>query len=386
MKGEAEQSVQALVDALSVTLRRPVLLDDPSLVPLAHSRQWGEIDGVRSVSILRRGVPAAVREALMAQGIAGTSEIVRTAADPALGMDERVCVPVRATGRLLGYLWLLDPERTLGDEDLDRARAAARRAALVLSDVREQSARDERVLLGRLVSPAQATRDAAVAEVQERGVVVDTSVVLCIVVATSEDVEPTAVALRAVRRLSVNCAIAGSFVGGAALLASLDDPVVRTMQPDQLAEWLYSVAPAGVAVGQSGPVGLAQLPDAVRHARIAVRVAQARPQASRFAAWMSLGADRLLAQLPSGWRDDLPVALVRLVDERGDLAATLAAFLETGGDVKATAEASALHRSGVYYRLRRVEELTGLDLASGEDRLLAHLAIRAERCSERSAE
>jgi DNA-binding PucR family transcriptional regulator len=44
--------------------------------------------------------------------------------------------------------------------------------------------------------------------------------------------------------------------------------------------------------------------------------------------------------------------------------------------VPATAAALNLHRSGVYYRLRRAEELTGLDLDRGDDRLLAHLALR----------
>ena len=57
---------------------------------------------------------------------------------------------------------------------------------------------------------------------------------------------------------------------------------------------------------------------------------------------------------------------------------TLEAFLDAGGDVKATAQVLSLHRSGVDYRMKRIEELTGLVLARGEDRLLAHLAIRAE--------
>jgi DNA-binding PucR family transcriptional regulator len=35
-----------------------------------------------------------------------------------------------------------------------------------------------------------------------------------------------------------------------------------------------------------------------------------------------------------------------------------------------------LHRSGLYYRLQRIEAITGLDLHRGDDRLLAHLAVR----------
>lgn len=110
---------------------------------------------------------------------------------------------------------------------------------------------------------------------------------------------------------------------------------------------------------------------------MALRVARSRTPA--VAAWSALGADRLVAQLPAAAMADVPAPLADLV--RGDpaLVETLAAFLDAGGDVKATAAALSLHRSGLYYRLQRVEELTGLDLSRGDDRLLAHLAIRARR-------
>lgn len=366
------------MDALSVAIGRPVLLDDPSLAPVAYSRQWGDIDGVRRASIMARGAPEPVRDALMAQGIAEASDVVRTTAEPALGMTERVCVPVRSGGSLLGYIWLLDPAGTLSDDDLNRARAAARRVATLLSAPADRSVADEGALIQRLVAQSPASREAAAAELRTRGALRDAPLVLSVLVSTSDNVEPLTVALLAVHRLSVNHAIGGRFFEGAAVLASPHDPVLRTLGPDEIAEWLHATSPAGLAVGQSGPAGLSDLADAARHARIALRAARTRTHARSFAAWPTLGADRLVAQLPDSWREDLPQPLVRLLDEQPALTATLAAFLEAGGDVKATAEAMSLHRSGVYYRLRRIEELTGLRLRSGEDRLLAHLAIRAE--------
>jgi DNA-binding PucR family transcriptional regulator len=41
-----------------------------------------------------------------------------------------------------------------------------------------------------------------------------------------------------------------------------------------------------------------------------------------------------------------------------------------------------IHRQTLYYRLGRIEELTGLDLADGADRLLLHLGVRAARLAE----
>ena len=57
----------------------------------------------------------------------------------------------------------------------------------------------------------------------------------------------------------------------------------------------------------------------------------------------------------------------------------LEGLLDAGGDVAAAAKALHLHRASLYRRLERVEELTGLDLAKGDDRLYAHLALRLQR-------
>jgi DNA-binding PucR family transcriptional regulator len=62
-----------------------------------------------------------------------------------------------------------------------------------------------------------------------------------------------------------------------------------------------------------------------------------------------------------------------------ELAAALEATLDAGGDVARAARELHVHRATLYRRLERVQELTGLDLASGDDRLRAHLALRMWR-------
>jgi len=47
--------------------------------------------------------------------------------------------------------------------------------------------------------------------------------------------------------------------------------------------------------------------------------------------------------------------------------------------VAAAARSLHVHRATLYRRLARAEELTGLRLASGDDRLRAHLALRMWR-------
>ncbi|MBS1868617.1 MAG: helix-turn-helix domain-containing protein [Actinobacteria bacterium] len=371
--------MQAIVDALSVALRRPVVLDDAALAPLAYSRQWG-VDAVRSESILSRGASPAVREALLAQGIAGAHDVMHTAPDAGLGMEARVCMPVRQGRQVLGYIWLLDPQADLTEAELGRVRRAARELTALIAGRAPRPAVDEAALVERLRSSDPAVRAQAAADARDRRLLADGRVVLCLLSAGTAGTDPLAAARTAVQRLASGHAIAATVPEGGALIASLGDPVLRTLPGDDVAAWLRTVAGADVVVGQSAPAALTALDEASREALVALRVARSRAPAHA-AAWSSLGADRLVAQLPVDAVRDLPERLAHLLREEPVLVATLAAFLDAAGDVRATAAALSLHRSGLYYRLRRIEELGGLDLSRGDDRLLAHLAVRAERMS-----
>lgn len=375
---DPDSSVQSLVDALSVSLRRSVLLDDPELVPLAYSRQW-EVDEVRSASILSRGPSAEVREALLAQGIAEAGDIVHTVAEPSLRMEGRVCMPIRDGGEVFGYIWLLDPEEDLREEELERVRRSARALAPLLASSKRRSIPDETELLAGLRSSLEVERERAAEDVRARHLLADDPVVLCLVAALEPGIDLATSVRHAARRLSVGHAVAASAAEGAALIASLGDPVLRTLPEAEIATWLLTVGGPGLAVGQSAPAGLTSLDEASREAELALRAARSRSPA--VAAWATLGADRLVVQISSRARRDIPEPLARLLRDEPALTATLAAFLDAGGDVKATAAALSLHRSGLYYRLRRIQEITGLDLDDGDDRLLAHLAIRAEQMS-----
>jgi DNA-binding PucR family transcriptional regulator len=72
------------------------------------------------------------------------------------------------------------------------------------------------------------------------------------------------------------------------------------------------------------------------------------------------------------------IAQLQRLDDGGrtDYVATLAALFACGGDVPRAARALFLHPNTLRYRLRRIGELTGLDLADPVDRLVAELQLR----------
>ena len=124
--------------------------------------------------------------------------------------------------------------------------------------------------------------------------------------------------------------------------------------------------------------------DSYREASRAARVARLVPGMGRVVPHDALGVYDLLTRIPVDelGLDALPSGL-RLLLESGtkgeQLAGTLEAFLDNAGDVQLTAEQMFVHRTTLYYRLQRIEEITGAQLARGEDRLAFHLGLKIAR-------
>jgi hypothetical protein len=114
-----------------------------------------------------------------------------------------------------------------------------------------------------------------------------------------------------------------------------------------------------------------------RQATLAARVAglESRP---RTAAWSDLGVYRLLGCGPEAELFDAVLDnRVRRLLEHGDaeLVRTARVFLDEAGSMQRTTARLGIHRQTAYHRVRRIEQLTGLDLAQGVDRLVLHLGI-----------
>ncbi len=134
----------------------------------------------------------------------------------------------------------------------------------------------------------------------------------------------------------------------------------------------------GVGSVQSGPEGLVATLD---EAGDAARIAAARSAIGWFVRVDSLGLEQLLLAW-TGNDTFVPAAeslLAPLQDGGGELLTTLSAYLDHESGIAATAEALGLHRNTIAVRIRRVQELLGIDMTDPEARLALHLACRAVR-------
>ncbi|MCX4856751.1 helix-turn-helix domain-containing protein [Streptomyces canus] len=138
-------------------------------------------------------------------------------------------------------------------------------------------------------------------------------------------------------------------------------------------------APGAVAAGVAAArVGLAELAPAWQEASAAARAALAEPRFGPVAEWSRIGPYRLLTALPPETAHD-PVVRPLLSPAHRELARTAEVYLDCAGQAGRTAAELGIHRQTLYYRLSRVEQLTGLDLDDGEDRLLLHMALKGAR-------
>ncbi|MBT2403056.1 MULTISPECIES: CdaR family transcriptional regulator [unclassified Streptomyces] len=399
MKGD----YQDLVDEISALLGAPATLEnrDFRLIAFgAHDGESGELalDPVRTRSILTRQSTAAVRSWFEAFGIARATGPVRIPAAPDAGVFRgRICLPVRYRGIVQGYVWLLDPEPGSeagpGPEALASAMEVAQRIGILLAEEAKAGADLSREFLAVLTAGRGWQQDMAVAALRVAlGPGADgLHAAVCVAPWTGE-------APASVPGASAVCLAPwrgrGDRGPGPGPAGEASDPAGR--EPVQALALLVrlrsadTLTPAtamatrllqqgGAAAGIAEPRrGLTSLADAWAEASAGARAAAAQPRFGPVAQWSRIGPYRLLATLAADPVDD-PATRALLSPAHRELARTAEVFLDCAGQAGRAAAALGIHRQTLYYRLARVEQLTGLDLDEGEDRLLLHMSLKAAR-------
>ena len=135
--------------------------------------------------------------------------------------------------------------------------------------------------------------------------------------------------------------------------------------------------PPRAAVTSGPPLPLAELHLAARRAsltRQALRAGAVLPRP----AWDALGSWRLIVAAPPDLAvaDIHPGADVLARQARPDLMITARTVLDHGGDIARAAERLHIHRTTLYYRIERIEALTGVNLKTSPQRDDLHMALR----------
>ncbi|MFJ9899032.1 PucR family transcriptional regulator [Streptomyces sp. NPDC091280] len=377
---------QELVDEISELLGAPATLENRDFELIAFGVYDGEgdldptaLDPVRTRSILTRRSTAAIRTWFEGFGITRATGPVRIPPTPEAGVYRgRICLPVRHRSVVLGYVWLLADDPGPTAPQLDAAMEVTARIGALLADEAQHGADLGRELRAVLTAGRDWQGDMAVAALRTalgpRGD--GPYALVCVAPWPSADPDD-APSARTVPHATALCTVPWGTAGQClAVLVRLRSTDVGTPAATAAARLLKDGdRAAGVGAPRTDLTGLAT---AWQEATAACRAALAEPRFAPVADWSRIGPYRLLTTLAPESAHDPAVAPL-LSPTHHELARTAEVYLDRAGQAGRTAAELGIHRQTLYYRLSRVEQLTGLDLDDGEDRLLLHMVLKGAR-------
>ncbi|MCF6472154.1 PucR family transcriptional regulator [Nonomuraea sp. MG754425] len=383
-----DPTFQDVLEELADRLGHALLVDSPDGRLIGYSTQ-GDADPARVASILARRVPPELRRWQNRHGIARATAPVRLPANAELGIQARLCVPIRYGGRSLGYLWIPGDDPAATPEAATRAAAELAHHLAPASGDRDHLSRDHltRRLLVSDHSGANARDDLAALDPS----LLDGEVVVSVAVPVGRGgarvraltpAEYARLGTDLPRALRADPACVGSFVTATHAVALSRHPAAR---PERLDRALRASARGPFAIGVGDPVRFEA--EAVRRshtqARAAAEVAALDPALPRVLPWSGAGPYRMLLRMPAPRSDAVLAPLERAADA-DVLLGTLETYLDLACDAPGTAVRLHVHRTTVYYRLGRIAGVLGADLRDGLVRTHLHLALKARRLAGRS--
>jgi sugar diacid utilization regulator len=386
----------ALADAVAAMVGGATTIEDPGSRVLAYSSLDHPIDVPRQEAILGRRVPANWMRRLNDEGIFRRlwqeDAVIHVHLDIA-GLRPRLAVAVRAGGQVLGSIWVIEGEKPFAPEAEAGLKEAAELAAIHL--LRHSSSEDierrhrSEALRALLEGHGSPERGAAILRIG-----LETPVaVVSLVPVTAADAEAEVQAQRAADLVALYCEsyrrrAACVAIGGAVYVLLPEVGQDGRERLVALIETLVQRAHESLRIRLRSGVGstvagLAQVAGSRREADQAARALIDDPRGRTVADIDQVRSRVILRELADvaarapALRAGPLAALATHDAERGTAyVATLGAYLDAFGDVALAATAVNVHPNTFRYRLRRLTEISGLDLDDPDARLVAQLQLR----------
>lgn len=374
------ERIQRFVDRLAELLGRSVGLDDRHRTFITCSRHFGDEDQLRVDVLVSRRLSEEASDYLYSfSGEPGAP--FQVPPNKELGVSTRRCLPVLVDGEVFGYLWLIGEARADEDELITHEMPIL---APLLDEGMTGSSREDAsawaAVVRTLCDPTRRRELPGVLD--EAGFRREPPVaVLCAYRAqqahSRSDVGSVldhAIATRPYHALTR----ASTCLDGALAIALVTP---SHLEDAGQAEAGASVPPppsdAEFSIGTSDW----DAPDLsfglMRRAALAAYVAAQRRD--RSLSWRGSSFDGVLLEAAlSDHVQVVPPGVRSLTDTQSNdaLVTTAQVFLDEAGDVGATTQRLHIHRTTLYYRLGRIESVTGYSLKSGSDRLSLAVGLR----------
>lgn len=141
------ESLDELADRISQVLECPVTIEDANHRLLAYSTHDERTDSARISTIIGRRVPEKVINQLWKQGtipaLLTTKEPIRVKEMNEIGLGHRVAISIWKQEEVLGFIWALEINKSLTEEDFSLLRKAAESAKNKLLQLQTRKNKNE---------------------------------------------------------------------------------------------------------------------------------------------------------------------------------------------------------------------------------------------------
>jgi DNA-binding PucR family transcriptional regulator len=126
------ESLEEFAEAISQELQCPITIEDANHRLLAYSEHDEKTDPARIATIIRRRVPENVINQLWKEGaipaLLSTTEPIRIKSIGEVGLDNRVAISIWKQKELIGFIWAVDNEKEFDEKQMFILKKAAEAA------------------------------------------------------------------------------------------------------------------------------------------------------------------------------------------------------------------------------------------------------------------
>jgi DNA-binding PucR family transcriptional regulator len=394
-------SLENLADKISDVLSCPVTIEDQNHRLLAYSTHEDGTDPARIATIIGRRVPEKVVNSLWKDGVIPrlqeSDDPVRVSSIQKVGLGDRVAVSIRKNSEVLGYIWVLEVEKKLNADDmhlLKRAAVSAKSQLLQMQIGTKKKEENRQELFWKMLTGNLPQEERILEKLHELNILPVLPAAVFILQLQEEitpALEKDILYIAAVNQ-KINVLLSAADSNQMLLLAS---PVGKE-QPLELAKSFvesffthmkerFSISEAKGAYG-SLVTSFSQVEKSYKEATSVLAVQdKLGGETLSLNGYHELGIYQFLdtiyeKQQRQGYQNEM----LRSLQEydrlhKTELYHTLETYLTLDENLNKASDVLHIHMNTLLYRLKRISEITNIDLKSPHQKIMIYLDFKLNR-------
>ncbi|MGM0877768.1 MAG: PucR family transcriptional regulator [Bacillota bacterium] len=399
-------SVESLADTIKDILDCPVTIEDANHRLLAYSSHDDETDSARIATIIKRRVPENVINQLWKTGIipklVQNENPVRIQEMDEIGLGNRVAVSIRRNKEILGYIWVVEGEKRLSDDQLTilkNAAKAARTELLKLNAVKKKNDEDYQDFFWKLLTGHTYSENQIIEKFEKLNIKFPSQ--FAVLVFKFEDKIIPQIENKINYLITTSQKVTNTFYvlmqNELIIMASPTQPPFTKRILTEFIHYFIVEMKNRFDVehvqGSSGTIydNFDKVERSYQEALKVIRLRERFPEETNdIYHYQQLGVFRYLDTILEKRREDTfehpVISKLRKYDKmnRANLLETIEVYISNDSNLNEAAKKLFIHTNTLNYRLKRIYEITEIDLKNMNEKMSLYLDLKLMRLEEKN--